>query len=105
MQKSLKKARLLKVQAPGTREQEVLSGRADAFMTDFPFSRRMLDNNDWARLVSPTETYHLTPYAWAMQPGDDAFHARVDKVLAAMKRDGRLLAHARKHGLEPIVAK
>lgn len=29
----------------------------------------------------------------------------VDKVLAAMKRDGRLLAHARKHGLEPIVAR
>jgi ABC-type amino acid transport substrate-binding protein len=105
MKTKLKAAELRVVDTPAAREQEVQSGRADAFMTDFPFSRRMLDNNDWARLVSPTETYHLTPYAWAMQPGDDAFHARVDKVLAAMKRDGRLLAHARKHGLEPIVAK
>jgi hypothetical protein len=26
-------------------------------------------------------------------------------VLAAMKRDGRLMANARKHGLEPIAAK
>lgn len=105
MKSKLKAAELRVVDTPAAREQEVQSGRADAFMTDFPFSRRMLDNNDWARLVSPPETYHLTPYAWAMQPGDDAFHARVEQVLAAMKRDGRLLANARKHGLEPIVAK
>lgn len=105
MKSKLKAAELRVVDTPAAREQEVLSGRADAFMTDFPFSRRMLDNSDWARLVSPPETYHLTPYAWAMQPGDDAFHARVEQVLAAMKRDGRLLANARKHGLEPIVAK
>lgn len=105
MKTKLKSAELRVVDTPAAREQEVQSGRADAFMTDYPFSRRMLDHADWARLVSPTETYHLTPYAWAMQQGDDAFHARVEKVLAAMKRDGRLLAHARKHGLEPIVAK
>ena len=105
MKTKLKAAELRVVDTPAAREQEVQSGRADAFMTDFPFSRRMLDNSDWARLVSPLETYHLTPYAWAMQPGDDAFHTRVDKVLAVMKRDGRLLANARKHGLEPIVAR
>lgn len=105
MKSKLKAAELRVVDTPAAREQEVQSGRADAFMTDFPFSRRMLDNSDWARLVSPPETYHLTPYAWAMLPGDDAFHARVEQVLAAMKRDGRLLVNARKHGLEPIVAK
>lgn len=105
MPSKLKAAELRVVDTPAAREQEVLSGRADAFMTDFPFSRRLLDHADWARLVSPPETYHLTPYAWAMQPGDDAFHARVEKTLAAMKRDGRLMANARKYGLEPIVAR
>lgn len=105
MKTKLKAAELRVVDTPSAREQEVQSGRADAFITDFPFSRRMLDNSDWARLVSPPQTYHLTQYAWAMQYGDDAFYARVDQVLSAMKQDGRLLANARKHGLELIVAK
>ncbi|GAB3192133.1 ABC transporter substrate-binding protein [Hydrogenophaga aquatica] len=105
MRERLKAAQLRVVDTPAAREQEVQSGRADVFMTDFPFSRRMLDHNDWARLVAPTETYHITPYAWAMRPGDDRFHARVEQVLTDMKRDGRLLAHARRHGLEPIVAR
>lgn len=105
MKAKLKAAELRVVDTPAAREQEVQSGRADVFMTDYPFSRRMLDNSDWARLVSPPETYHLTPYAWAMQPGDDRFHARIEKILVDMKRDGRLLANAKKNGLEPIVAK
>jgi ABC-type amino acid transport substrate-binding protein len=105
MRAKLKQAELLVVDTPAAREQEVQSGRADVFMTDFPFSRRMLDNSDWARLVSPTEVYHITPYAWAMRPGDDRFHARVERALADMKRDGRLLANAKRHGLDPIVAK
>lgn len=105
MKARLRAAELRVVDTPAAREQEVQSGRADVFMTDFPFSRRMLDNNDWARLVSPTETYHVTPYAWALRPGDDRFHARVEKALADMKRDGRLLANAKRHGLEPIVAR
>lgn len=104
MRAKLKQAELLVVDTPAAREQEVQSGRADVFMTDYPFSRRMLDNHEWARLVSPPETYHLTPYAWAMKPGDEAFATRVDQVLATMKRDGRLLGNARRHGLEPIVA-
>ena len=105
MKERLRQAQLRVVDTPAAREQEVQSGRADVFMTDYPFSRRMLEQNDWARLVSPTETYHLTSYAWAMKPGDDAFHARVEKELAAMKADGRLLNNARRHGLEPIVAR
>ena len=105
MKDKLKAAELLVVDTPQAREQEVQSGRADVFMTDYPFSRRMLDNNDWARLLSPTAVYHMTPYGWAMLPGDDRFHARVEEVLAAMKRDGRLLTNAKRHNLEPIVAR
>jgi ABC-type amino acid transport substrate-binding protein len=105
MKAKLTAAELRVLDTPQAREQEVQSGRADVFMTDYPFSRRMLDNSDWARLVSPVETYHITPYAWAMQPGDDAFHARVEEILSAMKRDGRLLANARRYGLDPLVVK
>ena len=99
MKAKLKAAELRVVDTPAAREQEVRSGRADMFITDYPFSRRMLDNSDWARLVSPPSTYHITPYGWAMAPGDDRWHAKVAAVLAAMKQDGSLLANARRHGL------
>lgn len=105
MKEKLQHAELRILDTPHAREQEVRSGRADVFMTDFPYSRRMLDNHDWARLVSPTTTYHITPYAWAMQPGDDAFYARVEQFLTAIREDGRLLDRARRHGLDPIVAR
>ncbi len=104
MKDKLKHATLRVLDTPHAREQEVQSGRADVFMTDFPFSRRMLDNSDWARLVAPPGTYHLTAYGWAMQPGDERFHARVEAFATAIKADGRLLAHARRYGLGSIVA-
>lgn len=104
MRDKLKKATLVVTNSTFEREQEVESGRADVFMTDFPYSRRMLDNVDWARLVAPTGTYHLVPYAYAMKPGDDAWYARLERFMSDIKRDGRLLAAARRNGLESIVA-
>lgn len=103
MRQRLKAAELRVLDTPQAREQEVESGRADVFMTDFPFSRRMLETTDWARLVKPTATYHVTPYAYAMKPGDDAWHARLERFVATVKQDGRLLDAARRHKLEPIV--
>ncbi len=104
MKDRLKAAQLLVLDTPFAREQEVQSGRADVFMTDFPYSQRFMVNADWARLVSPPSTYHLTPYAYAMKPGDDAWHARLERFVSDIKRDGRLLASAKLHGLAPIVA-
>jgi ABC-type amino acid transport substrate-binding protein len=103
MRQKLKAAELRVLDTPHAREQEVESGRADVFMTDFPFSRRMLETTDWARLVKPNETYHVTPYAYAMKPGDAAWHARMERFVADVKVDGRLLAAARRHKLDPIV--
>ncbi|MBL8484009.1 MAG: amino acid ABC transporter substrate-binding protein [Rhodocyclaceae bacterium] len=85
------------------RELEVESGRADVFMTDFPYSRRMLETTDWARLVSPPGVYHLTPYAYAIKPGDDNWFDHVERFLVEVKRDGRLLASAKRHKLERIL--
>lgn len=104
MREKLKNARLVVLDTPQAREQEVQSGRADVFMTDYPFSRRMLDNAEWARLVAPTSTYHLTPYGYAVRPGDEKWLARVDKFVADAKRDGRVAAAAKRHKLEAIVA-
>lgn len=103
MRERLKSAKLLVTATPQGREQEVESGRADVFMTDYPFSRRMLETTDWARLIAPPENFYLMPYAFAVQLGDDRWHARVESFVAAIKHDGRLLAAARRHKLEPIV--
>lgn len=105
MREKLRHARLLVTATPHGREQEVESGRADVFMTDYPFSRRMLETTDWTRLIVPPAVYHLTPYAYAVRPGDVAWHARVESFVAAIKRDGRLLAAARRHKLDPIVVR
>lgn len=102
MKEKLKAATLKVLDTPHAREQEVESGRADVFMTDFPYSQRMLRTTDWARLVKPEHTYHITPYAWAMRPGDDRWYARVAAFLAEVRRNGELKAAAERHGLLPI---
>ena len=104
MQGKLKAAQLIVLDTPFAREQEVQSGRADVFMTDYPYSQRFLANADWARLVSPPSTYHMTSYAYAVKPGDNAWHARLERFVSDVKRDGRLMLAAKQHKLDPIVA-
>ena len=104
MKDRLKTAQLLVLDTPFAREQEVQSGRADVFMTDYPYSQRFLANADWARLVSPPVAYHVTPYAYAIKPGDDAWYARLEQFVSAIKQDGRLMTAAKRHKLDPIVA-
>lgn len=102
MREKLQHATLAVLDTPFAREREVESGRADVFMTDYPYSQRMLQNADWARLVAPPTVYHMTPYAYAVAPGDERWLARVDRFVAAAKRDGRLLATATRNNLERI---
>lgn len=103
MARRLQHARMITPDTPQGREQEVLSGRADAFITDFPYTLRMLETTDWAQLVAPDSEYHLTYYAWALKPGDEAWHNHLDEFMRAIKADGRLLAAAQRYGLEPAV--
>ena len=102
MRARLRQATLLTTATTQGREQEVESGRADVFMTDYPFSRRMLETTDWARLVAPPETYHVTPYAYAIKPNDDRWYARIERFMSDVKRDGRLAAAVKRHKLDPI---
>ncbi len=103
MRQKLQQAQLSVLDTPFAREQEVESGRADVFMTDYPYSQRMLANTDWARLIAPNPTFHITPYAYALPLGDDRWHGRVEQFVAAVKKDGRLLEAAKRYRLEAMV--
>ena len=105
MRDALKRATLVVVKPPATRERELEAGRVDVFMTDYPYSRRLLDNADWATLIAPPSPFHVLPYAYAMKQGDEAWLAVVDEFVARIQRDGRLDAAARRHGLAAIVVK
>jgi ABC-type amino acid transport substrate-binding protein len=102
MRQVLKQATLLEVATPEAREQEVMSGRADLFVTDYPYSRKMLARHDWAKLLTPPTPLAPSAYAYAMAPGDTDWLAAVDAFVARVKGDGRLLAAAKANGLGEI---
>lgn len=103
MKAELKQATLSVVATPEAREQEVMSGRADLFATDYPYSRKMLARHDWAKLLAPPQPLAPTPYAYAVNKGDPVWLAAVDDFVARAKKDGRLLKSAINNGLEAIV--
>ena len=105
MKESLKQAKMVSVKPPATRERELEAGRVDVFMTDYPYSRRLLDNADWAMLIAPPQRFHVLPYAYAVKPGDDAWLDAVDRFVQRIQKDGRLEAAARRHGLTDIVVR
>lgn len=105
MRESLSKATLVVIKPPATREQELEAGRVDVFMTDYPYSRRLLDNAEWARLISPTKPFHVLPYAYAVRPGDSEWLARINRFVTEMRQDGRLETAARRHRLSEIVVR
>lgn len=103
MQKTLKKATLRAVLRPNEREREVESGRADVFISDYPYSKRMLRNTDWARVIAPSREVQLTDYAYAVPKGDAAWLQRVNQFVKQIKADGRLARAAGAYELLPIV--
>jgi ABC-type amino acid transport substrate-binding protein len=105
MRARLGAATLLVLDTPMAREQAVESGRADVFMTDYPYSRRFLETADWARLIAPTRTFHMTRYAYAVAPGDDAWFSRMERFVSDIKRDGRLHKAAARYKLEAMVVR
>ena len=98
-------ATMVVVRPPQTREGELEAGRVDVFMTDYPYSRRLLDNADWARLIAPPRPFHVLPYAYAVKPGDAEWLAQLDAFVARIKKDGRLAASAGRFGLTEIVVR
>ena len=104
MRRSLKAAELLVVRPPRTRESEVQAGRADVFMTDFAYTRRMVTVHDWARVIEPPDRFGETLYAYAVPRGDAAWLAEVNGFLTVAKVDGTLARAGARHGLSAVLA-
>jgi ABC-type amino acid transport substrate-binding protein len=105
MRQSLKAATLDVIAPPRTREEEVRAGRSDVFMSDYPYTRRMVAFEDWARVVEPRTPVAPTAYAYAVRKGEPAWLDRVNAFVHAVKRDGRLTEAARRNDLLPIVVR
>ncbi len=103
MRETLRQATMLVVPPPRTREAEVQSGRADVFMSDFPYTRRVLLAHAWARVIDPPGRFGDTPYGWALPKNQPEWRAEVNAFLAAIRADGALAAAAARHDLTPIL--
>lgn len=104
MRDYLKKAELIAVSPPATREGELMANRADVVMTDYPTAVKLSDEFDWALTVPPTETLRLTPYSYVVPHGDQIWLNYVNLFVRTIKLDGRLQYFAETHKLGPIVA-
>lgn len=103
MRDSLRNAELMVVRMPRTREGEILSGRADVFMSDYPYTRRMVLMHDWARVIDPPGRFGETLYAYAVQRNDAAWLNEVNAFLERARLDGTITRSATRHGLAPIL--
>ncbi|WP_426959244.1 substrate-binding periplasmic protein [Muricoccus radiodurans] len=91
----LRIAEIAVVRAPQTQEQEILSGRADVFVTDTPYARRLRDDDSW-RVMDAPRSLGETLYAYAVPRGDAAWLAEVNGFLAGVKSDGTLARSAQR---------
>ena len=100
---AFKKADVAVVDSFKAREQEVMSGRADVFMTDYPYGTRMAKLTDWAILLTPKSPLAKTHYAYAVPKGETAWVNEINVFLQKMKESGQLKAFSEKNGLSEIV--
>lgn len=103
MRSYLKKAKLLSVDRPGAREEAVISGRADVFITDYPYARRMRFQHEWAVIIAPPKPLAETSYGFAVRKDDEQWLTRVNAFVFAARKDGRLEAAAERHQLMPAL--
>ena len=101
----LRHAELRVLQPPRRWEQELLAGRADAFVTDAVHARHIGRWLDWTRVVAPDRPVLPLAHAYAVAPGDEPWLQRVNRFVADIRRDGRLLDAARRVDLPALVAR
>lgn len=102
MSKKLKNASLTITTEPNQRELEVRSGRADVFITDFPYGQKMISLFDWAKLIPLEKSSEPLNYAYAIRKGQPDWLEKVNQFVTKIKEDGRLKTYAEKHKLAPI---
>jgi len=104
MKDYLKNAEVVSIAPPNTREAELVAGRVDAILTDFPTAIKVTDEFDWATYILPAEKLAVTPYSYVVPPGDQIWLNYINLFVDTIKLDGRLMKYAKKHKLDPIVA-
>ena len=104
MKDYLKNAEIISIAPPNTREAELVAGRVDAILTDFPTAIKVTDEFDWATYILPADKLAVTPYAYVVPPGDQIWLNYINLFVDTIKLDGRLMKYAKKHKLDPIVA-
>jgi cyclohexadienyl dehydratase len=104
MKSYLKNAELISVAPPATREAELVAGRVDIIMTDYPTAIKVTDEFDWAQTILPDEKLAITPYAYVVAQGDQIWLNYINLFIDTIKLDGRLKTYAEKNKLGPIVA-
>ena len=93
-------AKITKLETEGACANEVVTGRADAFLYDeLSIIRHQRANPDTTRAI--LETVSEEPYAMAARLGDAKFVARLDEFLAAFRADGRYAQAHLAHFGEP----
>lgn len=102
MRSTLQHAELKTVIRHSQREIEVRSGRADVFITDYPYGQKMIHVYDWAQLLTPQQATKKFQYAYAVKKNQPLWRARVNRFVRDIKADGRLQHYARTHNLLPI---
>jgi cyclohexadienyl dehydratase len=100
----LKNATINPVAPPSSVQAELMSGRADVIMTDFPTALKMTKEFEGTKFLLPPEKLAVTPYAYVVPQGDQIWLNYVNLFVDTIKLDGRLAAAAAKFGLGPIVA-
>lgn len=100
----LKNATLNAVAPPATSQAELMSGRADVIMSDFPTALKMKKEFQETTFLLPPEKLAVTPYAYVVAPGDQIWLNYVNLFVDTIKLDGRLAKAAENNGLTPIVA-
>jgi cyclohexadienyl dehydratase len=104
MKSYLKHAEVVAVAPPNTREAELVAKRVDVIMTDFPTAIKVVDEFDWAEIITPDEKLAVTPYSYVVPQGDQIWLNYINLFVDTIKLDGRLKKYAEKNKLGPIVA-
>jgi polar amino acid transport system substrate-binding protein len=91
------KAKVISHKTENAAALDVAEGRADAFLYDLSsLLEQHRQHPDRTRVLD--EAITVEPYGIAVHPDDAALLARVNAVIAAMKKDGRLEALVARHG-------
>jgi ABC-type amino acid transport substrate-binding protein len=100
----LKNATVMTIQPPASREGELMARRADVVAADFPTALKVRDTFDWATILTPKTKLSVTPFAYAVSPGDQIWLNYVNLFVETMKRNGKLAEAAKAAHLDAILA-